>query len=59
VRSPPGTDDIVLTHKPVPTIRPDLLALFDRHELEKYLTDAELAVLDNPQTPTDAAGEQA
>jgi succinate dehydrogenase / fumarate reductase flavoprotein subunit len=54
-----GTDDIGLSHKPVPTIRPDLLALFDRHELEKYLTAPELAVLDNPQTPTDAAGEQA
>jgi len=55
----PGTDTMELTHKPVPTIRPDLLALFDRHELEKYLTEPELAVLDNPQTPTDAAGEQA
>jgi succinate dehydrogenase / fumarate reductase flavoprotein subunit len=55
----PGTDTMELTHKPVPTIRPDLLALFDRHELEKYLTAPELAVLDNPQTPTDAAGEQA
>ena len=55
----PGTDDIALSHKPVPTIRPDLLALFDRHELEKYLTAPELAVLDNPQTPIDAAGEQA
>jgi succinate dehydrogenase / fumarate reductase, flavoprotein subunit len=54
----PGTDDIALTHKPVPTIRPDLLALFDRHELEKYLTDPELAVLDNPQTPS-ASGEKA
>ena len=54
----PGTDTMELTHKPVPTIRPDLLALFDRHELEKYLTAPELAVLDNPQSPTDVAGEQ-
>ena len=55
----PGTNDMELTHKPVPTIRPDLLALFDRSELKKYLTAPELAVLDNPQTPSDEAGEQA
>jgi succinate dehydrogenase / fumarate reductase flavoprotein subunit len=55
----PGTDDIELTHKPVPTIRPDLLALFDRSELKKYLTDPELAVLDDPQAPSTVAGEKA
>ncbi len=54
----PGTSDIELTHKPVPTIRPDLLSLFDRSELEKYMTAPELAVLDNPQTPS-ASGEKA
>jgi len=54
-----GTDDLELTHKPVPTIRPDLLALFDRSELKKYLTEPELAVLDNPQTPSDVQGELA
>jgi len=54
----PGTDDVALTHKPVPTIRPDLLALFDRSELKKYLTEPELAVLDNPQTPSTGAGAQ-
>jgi hypothetical protein len=43
----------------VPTIRPDLLALFDRSELKKYLTEPELAVLDNPQTPSAVAGEKA
>jgi len=58
-RLTPGTDDIELTHKPVPTIRPDLLALFDRSELKKYLTEPELAVLDNPQTPSAVTGEQA
>jgi succinate dehydrogenase / fumarate reductase, flavoprotein subunit len=58
-RLTPGTDDIGLTHKPVPTIRPDLLALFDRSELKKYLTEPELAVLDNPQTPSAVAGEKA
>jgi succinate dehydrogenase / fumarate reductase flavoprotein subunit len=58
-RLAPGTDDIDLTHKPVPTIRPDLLALFDRSELKKYLTEPELAVLDNPQTPSAVTGENA
>jgi succinate dehydrogenase / fumarate reductase flavoprotein subunit len=52
----PGTDEIELTQKPVPTVRPDLLALFDRGELEKYMTAPELTVLDNPQTST---GEKA
>ncbi len=33
---------VALSHKPVPTIRPDLLALFDRGELSKYLTPEEL-----------------
>jgi succinate dehydrogenase / fumarate reductase, flavoprotein subunit len=55
----PGTDQMQLTQKPVPTIRPDLLALFDRHELEKYMTAPELAVLDNPQTPSNDEGKQA
>ena len=55
----PGTDDVELTHKPVPTIRPDLLALFDRSELKKYLTEPELAVLDNPQSPSAVTGEKA
>lgn len=31
-----------VSRKPVPTIRPDLLALFDRAELAKYLTPGEL-----------------
>ncbi|MBC7560179.1 MAG: fumarate reductase/succinate dehydrogenase flavoprotein subunit [Dermatophilaceae bacterium] len=55
----PGTDTMELIHRPVPTIRPDLLALFDRHELEKYLTAPELAVLDSPQSPSSVEGEQA
>jgi succinate dehydrogenase / fumarate reductase flavoprotein subunit len=57
-RLTPGTNTIELTQKPVPTIRPDLLALFDRKELEKYMTAAELTVLDDPQTPS-ASGEKA
>lgn len=33
---------VALSRKPVPTIRPDLLALFDQEELGKYLTAEEL-----------------
>jgi len=40
---------VSLDRKPVPVIRPDLLALFDEAELKKYLTTEELA----------AAGEEA
>ena len=42
---------VTLTRQPVPTIRRDLLELFDRTELGKYLTPAELAVLDDGPTP--------
>jgi succinate dehydrogenase / fumarate reductase flavoprotein subunit len=42
-------DAVTLTRKPVPTIRVDLLQLFDRDELGKYLTPAELAVLDQEE----------
>jgi succinate dehydrogenase / fumarate reductase flavoprotein subunit len=41
--SPSG--EVELARKPVPTMRPDLLALFDPKELAKYLTDEELASL--------------
>lgn len=40
-----GVDEdgnVVLTHKPVPTISPDLLGLFDPSELGKYMTEEEL-----------------
>ncbi|ACU69682.1 fumarate reductase/succinate dehydrogenase flavoprotein domain protein [Catenulispora acidiphila DSM 44928] len=36
---------IDLLHQPIPTIRPDLLGLFEMSELKKYFTDEELAVL--------------
>jgi succinate dehydrogenase / fumarate reductase flavoprotein subunit len=38
-----GSGDVELTHKPVPTLRPELLGLFERTELSKYMTDEELA----------------
>jgi len=37
-----GPDGITLTEEPSPVIREDLLALFDRSELENYLTADEL-----------------
>ena len=38
----PASTRVELVRQAVPTIRPDLLALFDRDELAKYLTDEEL-----------------
>jgi succinate dehydrogenase / fumarate reductase flavoprotein subunit len=35
-------DNVVLTKQPMIPMRPDLLALFDRGELKKYLTEEEL-----------------
>jgi len=39
--SPAG--EVSLAHQPVPTMRKDLLDLFDRSELAKYMTDEELS----------------
>ncbi|WP_089155132.1 fumarate reductase/succinate dehydrogenase flavoprotein subunit [Micromonospora sp. NBS 11-29] len=39
-------DTVRLTHKPLPAMRPELIGLFDRAELAKYLTDEELAEFD-------------
>lgn len=38
--------EVVVTRKPLPKMRPELLALFDRAELAKYLTDEELREFD-------------
>jgi succinate dehydrogenase / fumarate reductase flavoprotein subunit len=46
-----GVDGIAITEQPITPIRPDLLALFERSELEKYLTDEEL-----PATGSDIEG---
>jgi succinate dehydrogenase flavoprotein subunit len=40
-------DRVVLRRQPIPAMRPDLLALFDLDELKKYMTDGELAGLEN------------
>jgi succinate dehydrogenase / fumarate reductase flavoprotein subunit len=42
-------DTATLTRQPVPQVRPDLLRLFDRMELAKYMTPEELAVLDEEE----------
>jgi len=47
-------DKVELAHKPLPVMRPDLLALFDVAELKKYMTEEELAGL--PSAP--AASEE-
>ncbi|MFI7215501.1 fumarate reductase/succinate dehydrogenase flavoprotein subunit [Micromonospora maritima] len=39
-------DTVRLAHKPLPKMRPELIGLFDRAELSKYLTDEELAEFD-------------
>ncbi|MCG5435083.1 fumarate reductase/succinate dehydrogenase flavoprotein subunit [Micromonospora foliorum] len=39
-------DTVQLTRKPLPKMRPELIGLFDRAELAKYLTDEELADFD-------------
>jgi succinate dehydrogenase / fumarate reductase flavoprotein subunit len=37
-----GMGEVDVTERPIPAIRPDLLDLFERDELAKYLTDNEL-----------------
>jgi len=46
-------DTVSLTRKPVPVMRPDLLGLFDKSELKKYMTAEELTGL--PSTDASAA----
>jgi len=38
-------DKLDLTHQPLPVMRSDLLALFEKSELKKYMTEEELAGL--------------
>jgi succinate dehydrogenase flavoprotein subunit len=51
-------DKLELTHKPLPVMRPDLLGLFDKNELKKYMTEEELAGLSEPQTPASSAAAE-
>ncbi|MGH3415447.1 MAG: FAD-binding protein, partial [Actinocrinis sp.] len=40
-----GTGHAQVKHQPLPVMRPDLLGLFERSELKKYMTEDELAAL--------------
>ena len=40
--------EVAITRQPVPVMRPELLRLFDRAELAKYMTEAELSGVDAP-----------
>ncbi|MGH3716548.1 MAG: fumarate reductase/succinate dehydrogenase flavoprotein subunit, partial [Micromonosporaceae bacterium] len=46
-------EGVKLERKPLPTMRPELLALFDRGELSKYMTEEELAELDSAVAASD------
>jgi len=41
-----GSGDVHLERKPLPRMRPELITLFERTELSKYLTDTELDEFD-------------
>jgi succinate dehydrogenase / fumarate reductase, flavoprotein subunit len=49
-------EKLELAHKPLPAMRPDLLALFDKTELKKYMTEEELAGL--PASSATATAEE-
>jgi len=42
---PDGDDGVEVTRQPLPVMPPELLSLFERDELNKYMTDEELAIL--------------
>jgi succinate dehydrogenase / fumarate reductase, flavoprotein subunit len=48
-------EHVALSRKPLPKMRTDLLGLFDKAELKKYMTEEELAAL--PSVPAAAAEE--
>jgi succinate dehydrogenase / fumarate reductase flavoprotein subunit len=49
-------DKIVITKQPVPAMRDDLIALFDRDELKKYLSEEEMAALPAAEPARASAG---
>jgi succinate dehydrogenase / fumarate reductase flavoprotein subunit len=53
-------NEVTLRSQPIPMMRPELLALFDRTEMSKYLTDEELASYDRVADgePVGAAGTE-
>jgi succinate dehydrogenase / fumarate reductase flavoprotein subunit len=48
-------DEIAITKQPLPLLRPDLLGLFDKAELKKYMTEEELAGVPDAAPAADAA----
>jgi len=51
-----GADgSVAIKHQPLPEIRADLLALFDKSELKKYLTEEELAGLSDQSSQESAS----
>ena len=46
---------VAVHEQPLPTMPPELLGLFDRKELSKYLTEEELSVLGDESPPVVAA----
>jgi succinate dehydrogenase / fumarate reductase, flavoprotein subunit len=48
---------VILTRQPLAAMRDDLLGLFDRDELKKYMTESELASLPGDQAGPSAAEE--
>ncbi|GAA1763882.1 fumarate reductase/succinate dehydrogenase flavoprotein subunit [Luedemannella helvata] len=51
-------DEVNLTHQPVPRMRDDLLTLFERPEMGKYLTDDELSDFDAAKAAVTGKAEQ-
>jgi len=51
-------EDVSLVRKDVPKMRPELLTLFDRAELSKYLTDEELSEYDAAAAASETGGTQ-
>jgi succinate dehydrogenase / fumarate reductase flavoprotein subunit len=49
-------DQVTMNRKPLPTIRPDLLELFEKSELKKYMTEEELAGLPAVESGTVESG---
>jgi succinate dehydrogenase / fumarate reductase flavoprotein subunit len=50
-------DNVAMTRQPLPKIAPELLALFEKSELKKYMTQEELADLPTVESGTVASSE--
>jgi succinate dehydrogenase / fumarate reductase flavoprotein subunit len=50
-------DQVAMTRKPLPKVRPDLLELFELSELKKYMTEEELADLPDAESASEGPSE--